>query len=44
MGQHRMPQISGVEEPNLQYPSENIFRLNKDEWTVQPVENPIGRN
>ena len=44
MGQHRMPQISGVEEPNLQYPSENIFRLNKDEWTVQPVQDPqLGR-
>jgi hypothetical protein len=44
MRQHRMPQISGIEEPDLPYPSENIFRLNKEEWTVQPVEDPqLGR-
>src|SRR5260370_24846742 len=26
-GRYRMPQISGVEEPSMLYPSENVFRL-----------------
>ena len=43
-GHSRMPQISGVEEPSTLYPSENVFRLKKEEWTVHPVEDPgLGR-
>ncbi len=40
MGRHRMPHISGVEEPSPQSPSENVFRLKKEDWTPQPVEDP----
>jgi hypothetical protein len=44
MGRYRMPQISGVEEPSMLYPSENVFRLKKEDWIVQPVEDPeLGR-
>jgi len=44
MGRYRMPQISGVEEPSMLYPSENVFRLKKEDWAVQPVEDPeLGR-
>ncbi len=44
MGRHRMPQISGVEEPNKRYPSENVFRLKKEGWAIHPVEDPeLGR-
>ena len=44
MGRYRMPQISGVEEPSMLSPSENVFRLKKEDWAVQPVEDPeLGR-
>src|SRR5260370_3319225 len=43
-GRYRMPQISGVEEPSMLYPSENVFRLKKEDWAVQPVADPeLGR-
>jgi integrase len=40
-GQHRMPQVSGVEDPVVVYPSENFFRLAKDSWEVSPVDDPL---
>jgi integrase len=40
-GRHRMPQVSGVEEPVTAYPSENFFRLAKDSWEVTPVDDPL---
>jgi integrase len=40
-GRHRMPQVSGVEEPVAVYPSENFFRLAKDSWEVTPVDDPL---
>jgi len=39
-GRHHMPQVSGVEDPITLYPSENFFRLKKDEWEVTPVDDP----
>ena len=35
-----MPQQSGVEEPEDYHPSENLFRLIKDEWIPHPIDNP----
>jgi hypothetical protein len=44
VGRYPMPQISGVEEPRMRSPSENVFRLNKEDWAVHPVEDPeLGR-
>jgi integrase len=40
-GRHRMPQVSGVEDPVTVYPSENFFRLAKDSWEVTPVDDPL---
>ncbi|HYU73966.1 MAG TPA: site-specific integrase [Ktedonobacteraceae bacterium] len=37
---HRMPQVSGVEDPVTVHPSENFFRLAKDPWEVTPVDDP----
>lgn len=36
----RMPQVSGVEAPATHYPSENFFRLAKEDWEVFPVDDP----
>jgi len=38
---HRMPQVSGVEDPIPYYQSENFFRLAKDSWEVTPVDDPM---
>ncbi len=35
-----LPQVSGVEEPVTAYPSENFFRLTKEDWQVSPVDDP----
>jgi integrase len=35
-----MPQQSGVEEPAGYQPSENLFRLAKDEWIPHPIDDP----
>src|SRR5262249_21409287 len=35
-----MPQQSGVEEPGGYKPSENLFRLAKDEWIPHPIDDP----
>lgn len=35
-----MPQQSGVEEPGGYQPSENLFRLAKDEWLPHPIDDP----
>jgi integrase len=35
-----MPQQSGVEEPGDYHPSENLFRLTKDEWIPHPIDDP----
>lgn len=35
-----MPQISGVEAPPTSYPSENFFRVAKEDWQVSPVDDP----
>jgi uncharacterized membrane-anchored protein YhcB (DUF1043 family) len=35
-----MPQQSGVEEPGEYRPSENLFRLAKDEWVPHPIDDP----
>jgi integrase len=35
-----MPQQSGVEEPADYRPSENYFRLAKDEWIPHPIDDP----
>jgi integrase len=35
-----MPQASGVEAPRTDYPSENFFRLTKEDWQVSPVDDP----
>lgn len=35
-----MPQQSGVEEPVGYRPSENHFRLAKDEWVPHPIDDP----
>jgi integrase len=40
VGRHRMPQISGVEEPVTVYLSENCFRLSDAQWEVHPVDDP----
>lgn len=40
VGEHRMPQISGVEDPITTYSSENFFRVGKNEWEVHPVDDP----
>ena len=39
-GRHRMPQVSGVEDPVAVHQSENFFRLAKDPWEVTPVDDP----
>src|SRR5258706_15213482 len=36
-----MPQVSGVEEPIMTYPSENFFRVAKEDWEVSPVDDPM---
>ena len=35
-----MPQQSGVEDPTDYRPSENYFRLAKDEWIPHPIDDP----
>src|SRR6266516_2764189 len=35
-----MPQQSGVEEPGGYTPSENFFRLTKDAWYPEPIDDP----
>lgn len=35
-----MPQQSGVVEPGDYHPSENLFRLAKDEWIPHPIDDP----
>jgi integrase len=41
-GKHRprMPQVSGVEAPQLRHPSENYFRLVEQEWVPHPIDDP----
>ena len=36
----RLPQSSGVEEPRGRRTSENYFRLQEDDWTLQPINDP----
>jgi hypothetical protein len=36
----RMPQVSGVEAPTTLSPSENFFRLTKEDWQLSPVDDP----
>src|SRR5260370_23112047 len=39
-GRYRLPHISQVEEPSMLYPSENVFRLKKEDSAGQPVADP----
>lgn len=38
---HRMPQISGIEEPAATHSTENFFRVANETWEVLPVDDPL---
>ena len=37
---HKMPQISGIEEPTRKRTSDNYFRLVDKEWVPEPIDDP----